>query len=80
MLFVKRSGLLALLCVMVLLLAACSSAPLQPSQPPVVVAPPSIPKLSPELSKQPLPSGSYWARVISWRKTWDETLKTLPPK
>lgn len=79
MTFVKRSGLLMLLCVMALLLAACSSAPQQPS-PPLVVAPPAIPKLSPDLSKEPLPSGSYWGRVISWRKTWDETLKSLPPR
>lgn len=77
--FVKNRGLLLTLCVMLLLLAACSSAPQQPL-PPLVVAPPSIPKLSPELRKEPLPSGSYWARVIKWRKTWEETLKTLPPR
>lgn len=67
------------LSVLLLLLAACSSAPPLPS-PPGVVKEPAIPVLSNELKKEPAPSGAYWSRVTQWRKDWEETLKTLPRK
>lgn len=76
--FLSNAARLLLLCVMGLLLAACSSTP-HASSPPSV-APPAIPPLSPELKREPLPTGSYWNSVTQWRKTWGETLKTLQPK
>lgn len=75
--YLKNATSWLLLFVMAPLLAACSSMP-QSASP--VVEPPAIPALSPELKREPLPSGSYWANVIKWRKTWDETLKSLESK
>jgi hypothetical protein len=77
--FTKSAARLTWLSLLAAALVGCSSAPPQPL-PPAVVPPPAIPRLSPELSKEPLPSGSYWERVTRWRKDWAETLKTLPPK
>lgn len=78
MLSMKNAAKLLLLSMMGMMLAACSSMP--PAVSPPVVAPTVIPPLSVELKREPLPSGSYWARVTKWRATWDETLKTLQPK
>lgn len=73
----RSAARLLSLCVMGLLLAACS--PLQPKSSTSVQAP-AIPVLSPELKKEPEPTGSYFQRVTQWRKAWAETLKTLEPK
>lgn len=78
MLSLKNAAKLLLLCVMGWMLAACSSMP--PADSPPAIPAPSIPPLSAELKREPLPSGSYWANVIKWRQTWDETLKTSQPK
>lgn len=76
--WIMNAARLLLLSLMVQLLEACSSTP-HVSSPPNVAAP-TIPALSPELKREPLPTGSYWAGVMQWRKTWDETLKTLQLK
>lgn len=78
MLSLKNAARLLLLSAMVMMFAACSSMP--PADSPPAIPAPSIPPLSNELKKEPLPSGSYWANVIKWRQTWDETLKASPPK
>jgi hypothetical protein len=76
--FTRSVATLLLLPLLVLALAGCS--PLQPRKSPSSVAAPVIPPLSPELKKEPEPSGSYWKRVTEWQKVWGETLKTLQPK
>lgn len=78
---VKSSAKLKLLSLLVALSAsACSPLPPKPALPAPAVKDSVIPALSPELSKEPLPSGSYWGAVTQWRKEWGDTLKTLPPK
>lgn len=78
MLSMKNALARLLLCAMGMTLAACCSMP--PADSPPAIPAPAIPQLSAELKKEPLPSGSYWANVTKWRKTWDETLKTSQPK
>jgi hypothetical protein len=75
----RSSVLLLLLLVSLLLSSGCSNLP-QKATAPAVVKEAAIPKLSAELRKEPLPSGAYWQRVTQWRKVWEETLRTLPPR
>jgi hypothetical protein len=70
---------LLMLSLVLSLLAACSSAPLQPS-PPAVVKESAIPALSSELSEPPPPSGASWNDVTQWRLDWANVLKTLQPR
>lgn len=57
-----------------LLVTSCAT---QLSNSPATGSEAAIPPLSPELKREPKPSGSYWSSVTEFRKAWEERLKTL---